>query len=135
MQKVFVDTNIIIDLLAQRDPFYQEAQMLFTLADRGQIEIQISSLSFANASYALAKHYPVSDAKKYLQKFKVLVSILALDDKAIELALASEFHDIEDGFQYFTALANGAEVLLTRNKKDFKKSQLPVLTAAEFLKR
>jgi hypothetical protein len=51
------------------------------------------------------------------------------------LALASEFHDIEDGFQYFTAQAHGAEVLLTRNKKDFKKSQLPVLTAAEFLKR
>lgn len=135
MQTVFLDTNVVIDLLAGREPFYKEAQVLFTLADRGQVQLQISALTFANASYALAKHYPVADAKKYLQQFKVLVSILPLDDKAIELALASEFLDIEDGFQYFTALAGGASVIVTRNKKDFKKSELPVLTPTEFLKR
>lgn len=135
MQPVFLDTNVVIDLLARREPFYKEAQLLFTMADRGQLQLQISALTFANASYALAKHYPVADAKKYLQQFKVLVSILPLDDKAIELALASEFLDIEDGFQYFAALAGGAGVIVTRNKKDFKKSALPVLTPTEFLKR
>jgi predicted nucleic acid-binding protein len=135
MTPIFLDTNVVIDLLARREPFYKEAQILFTLADRGQIQLQISALSFANASYALAKHYPVADAKKYLQQFKVLVTILPLDDKAIELALASEFQDIEDGFQYFVAQASGAGVIVTRNKKDFKKSEIPVLTPAEFLKR
>jgi predicted nucleic acid-binding protein len=135
MQKVFLDTNIIIDLLAQRDPFYKDAQALFTLADQGQIELQISALSFANASYALYKYHQVATAKKYLQQFKVLVSILPLDDKTIELALASEFQDIEDGFQYFTALTHGAQVLITRNKKDFKAAQLPVLNASEYLLR
>jgi predicted nucleic acid-binding protein len=135
MQKVFLDTNIIIDLLAQRDPFYKDAQALFTLADQGQIELQISALSFANASYALSKYHQVATAKKYLQQFKVLVSILPLDDKTIELALASEFQDIEDGFQYFTALTHGAQVLITRNKKDFKAAQLPVLNASEYLLR
>lgn len=135
MQKVFLDTNIIIDLLAQRDPFYKDAQALFTLADQGQIELQISALSFANASYALSKYHQVATAKKYLQQFKVLVSILPLDDKTIELALASEFQDIEDGFQYFTALTHGAQVIITRNKKDFKAAQLPVLNASEYLLR
>lgn len=135
MQKVFLDTNIIIDLLAQRDPFYKDAQALFTLADQGQIELQISALSFANASYALSKYHQVATAKKYLQQFKVLVSILPLDDKTIELALASEFQDIEDGFQYFTALTHGAQVIITRNKKDFKSAQLPVLNASEYLLR
>ena len=135
MQKVFLDTNIIIDLLAQREPFYKDAQALFTLADRGQIELQISALSFANASYALSKYHQVSTAKKYLQQFKVLVSILPLDDKTIELALASGFQDIEDGFQYFTALTHGAKVIITRNKKDFKAAQLPVLNASEYLSR
>jgi predicted nucleic acid-binding protein len=135
MTPIFLDTNVVIDLLAGREPFHKEAQILFTLADRGQIQLQISALSFANASYALAKHYPVADAKKYLQQFKVLVTILPLDDKAIELALASEFQDIEDGFQYFVAQASGARVIVTRNKKDFKKSEIPVLTPAEFLKR
>lgn len=135
MQKVFLDTNIIIDLLAQREPFYKDAQALFTLADQGQIELQISALSFANASYALSKYHQVATAKKYLQQFKVLVSILPLDDKTIELALASEFQDIEDGFQYFTALTHGAQVIITRNKKDFKAGLLPVLNASEYLLR
>ena len=135
MQKVFLDTNIIIDLLAQREPFYKDAQALFSLADQGQIELQISALSFANASYALSKYHQVATAKKYLQQFKVLVSILPLDDKTIELALASEFQDIEDGFQYFTALTHGAQVIITRNKKDFKSAQLPVLNASEYLLR
>jgi hypothetical protein len=97
--------------------------------------LQISALSFANASYALSKYHQVATAKKYLQQFKVLVSILPLDDKTIELALASEFQDIEDGFQYFTALTHGAQVLITRNKKDFKAAQLPVLNASEYLLR
>jgi predicted nucleic acid-binding protein len=135
MQTLFLDTNIVIDLLAGREPFVKDAQALFTLADKGEVKLQISALSFANASYAIAKHYPVADAKIYLQRFKVLVTILALDDKAIELALASDFKDIEDGFQYFIALANGADVLITRNKKDFSKANIPVLTAAEYLRR
>ena len=56
MQPVFLDTNVVIDLLARREPFYKEAQLLFTMADRGQLQLQISALTFANASYAIAKH-------------------------------------------------------------------------------
>ena len=83
MEKVFIDTNIIIDLLAKREPFYKDAQDLFTLSDKKEIHLCISSLSFANAYYSIAKHHKEVDAKKYLAKFKVLVTVLALEDKAI----------------------------------------------------
>jgi predicted nucleic acid-binding protein len=86
----------VIDLLAKREPFYKDAQDLFTLSDKKEIELQISSLTFAKAYYSIVKHYKAVDAKKYLLQFKVLVNILPLEDKAIELALASDFGDFED---------------------------------------
>lgn len=135
MEKVFVDTNIVIDLLAKREPFYKDAQDLFTLSDKKEIKLQISSLSFANAYYSIVKHHKSVDAKKYLSKFKVLVEILPLEDKAIELALASDFGDFEDGLQYFIAMDYECDIIVTRNKKDFKSSKIPVMTAAEYLKR
>ena len=130
-----MDTNIVIDLLAKREPFYKDAQDLFTLSDKKEIKLQISSLSFANAYYSIVKHHKSVDAKKYLSKFKVLVEILPLEDKAIELALASDFGDFEDGLQYFIAMDYECDIIVTRNKKDFKSSKVPVMTAAEYLKR
>jgi len=67
-----------------------------------------------------------------LIKFKVLVEVAKLDDKIIELALASDFMDFEDAIQYYTAVENGVDVIITRNLRDFKTSKLPVLTAKEY---
>lgn len=92
-------------------------------------------MTFANAYYSIAKHYKTVDAKKYLLKFKVLVTILPLEDKAIELALASDFSDFEDGLQYFVAMAYKSDIIITRNKKDFKSSKIPVMTAGEYMKK
>ncbi len=135
MENIFVDTNIVIDLLAKREPFYKEAQDLFTLGDKKEVNLFISSLTFANAYYSIVRHHKEVDAKKYLSKFKVLVTILSLEDKAIELALASNFKDFEDGLQYFTAMDNEADVIITRNKKDFANAKIPVMTAEEYLSR
>ena len=135
MENIFVDTNIVIDLLAKREPFNKEAQDLFTLGDKNEVNLFISSLTFANAYYSIVRHHKEVDAKKYLSKFKVLVTILSLDAKAIELALASDFKDFEDGLQYFTAMDNEADVIITRNKKDFANAKIPVMTAEEYLSR
>jgi predicted nucleic acid-binding protein len=135
MENIFVDTNIIIDLLAKRDLFYKDAQVLFTLSDKKEIQLCISSLSFANAYYSIVKHHKDIDAKKYLAKFKVLVKVLPLEDKAIELALASDFNDFEDGLQYFIAMDNESDIIITRNKKDFKNAKIPVMTAGEYIRR
>jgi predicted nucleic acid-binding protein len=135
MENVFVDTNIIIDLLAKREPFYKDAQDLFTLSDKKEIQLYISSLSFANAYYSIVKHHKDIDAKKYLAKFKVLVKILPLEDKVVELALASDFNDFEDGLQYFIAMEYESDIIITRNKKDFKNSKIPVMTAGEYIRK
>jgi len=135
MERVFVDTNIVIDLLAKRESFYRDAQDLFTLGDRNEVQLFISALTFANAYYSILKHHKEVDARKFLRNFKVLITILPIDDKIIGLALASEFSDFEDGLQYYTALEHNTDVILTRNKKDFKSSLIPVLSAGEYLKK
>lgn len=120
--------------MAKREKFYDEAAELFSLADKKELKLAISSLTFANTNYVLSKQKSAKEARQILRKFKVLVEILNLDDKIIELALSDgEFSDFEDGLQYYSALENGVDLILTRNKKDFKNSKVPVLTAGEYL--
>ncbi|UOB16215.1 type II toxin-antitoxin system VapC family toxin [Abyssalbus ytuae] len=136
MNKVLIDTNIVIDLLAKRKEFYPAAAELFSLSDKKELEVAISSLTFAYTNYVLSKLKSPKEARGILRKFKVLVDILRLDDKIIELALSdNEFLDFEDGLQYYSALENQVDVILTRNKKDFKNSKIPVLTAKEYLSK
>ncbi len=90
MSRILVDTNIVIDLLAQRKEFYNEASQLFSLSDKKEINLTISALTFANTSYILSKQTNPKRAKEILRKFKVLVEILNLNDKIIELALSDE---------------------------------------------
>lgn len=136
MNSVLVDTNIVIDLLAKRADFYEEAAELFSLSDRKELKLAISSFTFANTNYVLARQKSPKEAREILRKFKVLVEIINLDDKIIELALSDEaFTDFEDGLQYYSALENNIDVILTRNKKDFKNSKIPILTAKEYLAR
>ena len=130
-----MDTNIVIDLLAKREGFYSEAQELFTLADEKIISLYISALTLANTHYILSKYLDVDEVRKILIKFKTIVEVLPLEDKVLELALASDFNDFEDAIQYYTATDNGLEIIVIRNKKDFRKSKLPVLTAREYLNR
>ena len=135
MENVFVDTNIVIDLLQKRDEFYKEAQELFTLADRKKVKLYISALTFANTYYILSRFYSSDEAKKILSKFKVLVEVLPTTDKIIELALASDFKDFEDAIQFYTALESSLEAIITRNKKDFKNNLIPVFSAKEYFNK
>jgi len=132
-KKVFVDTDIIYDLLAKRDPFYLAAARLFTLADEGKVQIFISALSLVNIHYLISKQHTEDEAKQIRRKFKVLVHVNPLNEKLIDLALNSEFSDFEDAIQYYSALQSETEVLLTRNLKDYRKAQITVLTAQDFI--
>ena len=135
MKKLFIDTNIIIDLLAQREPFYDEAAILFTLADKRKVNLSVSALTFANTNYILLQSKKPEEAKLILRKLKLLVQVLPLDEKIVGLSLNdNDFKDYEDALQYFTALENGIDVIITRNLKDFQKARLPVMTPAQFLK-
>ena len=134
MQKVFIDTDIALDLLTGRQPHYDFAAALFTLADRKKIRINISSLSFSNLNYILGRELSAREVRKILLDFKVLVNVLAVDDKIIHLALNSDFNDLEDAIQHFTALQHNIPLIITRNIKDYKKSHLPVFSSEAFIK-
>lgn len=135
MKRLFVDTNIVIDLFAKREPFYTEAATLFSLADTKKLYLSVSALTFANANYILLQSKKQDEAKLILRKLKLIVSVLSLDEKIVGLSLNdNDFKDYEDALQYYSALDNGAEAIITRNLRDFKKSKLPVMTAAQFLK-
>ncbi len=134
MKKLFIDTNIVIDLLSRREPYYKESATLFSLADRKKIEISVSSLTIANTSYVLLRQLKAKKVKEVLRKLRLVVNVLPLDNKIIGLALNDEtFTDFEDGLQYFTAIENEQEMIITRNLKDYKTSQLPIMTARQFL--
>ena len=134
MNQLFVDTNIVIDLLSRRKPFYEVAAILFSLADKKEIELAVSSLTIANTSYSLLRQMTPIKAKSVLRKLRLIIKIFPLDDRIIDLALNDEtFADFEDALQYFTAIEHSQDLIITRNLKDFIKSQIPVITAKQFI--
>jgi len=133
MKKLFVDTNIVIDLLSKRIDYYEASQDLFTCAIDSNIKLIVSTLTFATTHYILKDQIKLNKVRSSLRKFKTLVEVASFDDKILELALEEEFKDFEDGIQYYIAIETNCQAIITRNKKDFKKSIIPVLNAAEFV--
>jgi len=133
MKRILLDTNIIIDLLAKREPFYNDAARLFSLADKEKLNLYVSALSIANVNYILQKLLKPEEAKNILRKLKVIVRIVDLNEKIISLALNDNtFKDFEDALQYFSAIENNVQAIISRNLKDFEKSKIPVMTAGQF---
>jgi len=133
-KKIFIDSDIILDLLCKRLPHYEYAASVFTLADNKKIELLTTSVVYANVFYILRKALGIEKAKEYLRKLRIMIGIVLVDEKIVDLALNSRFGDFEDGLQYFTARENDIEILLTRNKKDYKEKDILVQTPEEFIK-
>ena len=131
--KLFWDTNVMLDFLGERDPFYISSAKIATLADKRKIKIIASALSYETISYFLIKYEGIEKTKDKLRKFKVISEICELDKLIIEKGLNSDFSDFEDSLQYYSALRTECDILITRNGKDFKKSKIPVMTPDEFL--
>ena len=134
MKKIFLDTNVILDLLLERDPWDHNAALLFSMADRKDVEIQCCSLSFSTAIYLMQKlKYSRKEIVYKLTIMKSLCIVTTIDGLIIDRVLQSDFDDLEDALQHYSALANGANVIITRNKKDFSEASIPVMTPTEFL--
>ncbi len=133
-QPVFVDTDIVLDLLARREPFYTAAVRLFSLAEKDYLKLSVSSLTFANLFYILRKQVSGRHAQDVLRDFKELVTVLPVDDAVVEQALQAGFTDFEDAIQYFCALSGGCTALLTRNVRHYRKAAITVCTAEAFLR-
>lgn len=133
MRKIFVDTDVCIDLLSGREPFHKAAEKLFSLAEKGKLKICVSALSIATIDYVLNGNYPSSHSRKILSKFKSLVQVLSVEERTIELALISDFNDFEYAIQYCCAIEHNINTLITRNTKDYRKASIRILTPESFL--
>jgi len=91
-------------------------------------------LTFANTNYVLSRLKSAQEAREILRRFRILVKVLSLNDKIIDLALNdSNFKDFEDGLQYYSAVENEQDIIITRDLNDFKESKISVMTADEYI--
>ena len=132
MTRLFLDTNIVVDLLAGREPFCYDAAQLFTMAHEKKVELLVSPMTFSTASFLLRKHGS-EGVRNLLSNLRQLVSVTISDERTVDDSIASRFKDFEDAMQYYTALNAKAEIIITRNGKDFTASNLPVMTATEYI--
>ncbi len=131
--KLFLDTNVVVDLLGEREPFYDAAARIASMADKGRIQLIVSALTYSTVFYLLSRFEDKEQVKEKIRKFKVIAETAELTDKIIDKGLASKFADFEDALQYYCALQKDSDMLITRNVKDFKESDIPVLTPEEYL--
>ena len=134
MESVFVDTNIILDWLGKRVPFFEPAKSLFKKCEEGQFNLLISTISVITTEYVLRKELGKEKTRQSLSAVRSLCKVCVSGGREIDLSIASTFRDFEDAFQYYTAINNGAQVFITRNPKDFTESNIPVMSADAFLK-
>lgn len=132
MKRVFLDTNILIDLAMERQ-CRSEAEMIWELADNSAIDIFATTLSYANAAYVM-RRLPLDERYARLDALTKGISIVPLSKEHITAAIAHPTKDFEDMLQYQCARAADCEVIVTNNAKDFTEfCTLPIMTSSEFL--
>lgn len=134
MRNLFLDTNIIIDVLADRKPFSESAVKLFDYAEKGKINLYISALSYSNIYYIVRKICSHKEMLSMLRDLEAMTTTLDVTKQIISDSLNSSFKDFEDSIQYITALSNKKiEAIITRNPRDFKNNDISVFTPEEAL--
>jgi len=130
---LFLDTNVLIDLIDKREPFYNDIAIIASMAENKDFKLAASSLSFVNTVYVVSRSIEEKLVLEALKKFRIICDVSNVDEIVIDKSLISNFNDFEDAVQYFSALHHKSDIILTRNKKDFKNSEIPTMTPSEFL--
>ena len=132
MKIIFLDTNVIIDFLADRRPFSITAAEIFNASVNGNVKIYISSVSYNNVYYILRQSLSHAETIKLLEALSEMTEIVDVTKAIIKKSLKSDFRDFEDAIQYNCALTlNKIDCIVTRDSKDFKKSTLSVMNPQE----
>ena len=134
MNKVFLDTNVVVDFLCEREGFYLPAAKIIVKGYQKEVELYCSSLTFATANYLMERGKISSlEINRKLSDFLTVCQPTPIDREIILDALASSFEDFEDALQYFSAKRNGIDYIVTRDKKGFDKSEIPTILPIEYL--
>ncbi len=130
---VFIDTNVLVDVLAKREPFYADSVRVWTLAEQGQIKGLISVISFNNIYYVIRRLRMRQTANRMMVLLRDTFTPIPLDKQILDQAIDSGLDDLEDAIQYFSAIRAEADCIVSRDNNAFPQSDLPVLTPAELL--
>jgi predicted nucleic acid-binding protein len=133
MIKLYIDSDIILDLFLKRND-YDNAAELLTKIDKKKYKGYTTPLAVANIHYIMTKFGGKKKSIKNIRKLRRIISILSIDEEIVDEALLSDNTDFEDAMQYIASEKNNIDFIITRNKGDFKNSKLPVLNAKEFLR-
>lgn len=134
MRKLFLDTNIMMDFFLDRFPFSEPASKVIYLGEDNKVMLYVSPISFPTIYYMMKKNNSHNQLMKMFKEFNQKVKVISVGKKMLGSSLDSRFSDFEDAMQYFSAKnVKGMGAIITRNKKDFLKSEIPVMTAAEYL--
>lgn len=135
MKKVFLDTNILIDVLEKREPFVTESANVVALGIYGIAQLQTSVLSLANCFYVTRRTLGKADALVAIRTLRHYINISPMGENEFDLAFANEVSDNEDLLQFYSAITAGCEILVTRNEKHFPKDgPIAVMSPEAFLK-
>jgi len=133
MEKLFIDTDVILDIVLKREPFFSDSQRVLSLIERNYFSGFTSSLIVANCYYIINSNRDKKTALKTISKLRSILNVLPFTDKEIGESLNSKFKDFEDGVQYFIALNNNINNLITRDISDYRDLDINVLTPKDFL--
>jgi len=133
MKTIFLDTNVVLDFILKRKGFAQEAARIFDLGERKKLRLSLSSLSMNNIDYIVSKIESKKKSRQIVLKLLPLVDVFKVDRSTIEKAALSNFIDFENAIQNYCAEEGGVNNIITRNLKDFRKSELSIQTPKEFL--
>jgi predicted nucleic acid-binding protein len=126
--KVLIDTNIIVDVALDRDPFFTQSEQIVHLAELRQIEGYISASTFSDLYYVIRKTKGKDWTLQFLQRMAMICQIALVDQAVVAMALTANFRDFEDAIQYSTAAINRLDAIVTRNPQDFSEAALPIMT-------
>ncbi len=128
MKKFFIDTNIVVDYLACREPFSHHALSIFQAADEGRVQLYLSSHYIASTYYILRKYTEEKQLRKAMAALMDCCEVIAVEDEMLKRAFRSSISDVEDAIQLECAyVIKNISGLVTRNIKDFKSAKIPVL--------
>jgi len=133
-ERIFIDTDVIIDFLIDRKPFLDNANKIFVKGENKELKLYASSLCFNNIFYITRRFIGEKEARNLLFQLEKITEILPVDKSIIKTSLRSKFKDFEDGVQNYCAKKAGIKIIVTRDKKDYRESDLSVYNPEEFLK-
>ena len=131
--KLFLDTNIVLDLLQYREPWVHDTLVLFQLAKEKRVELIVTDLTFVNVVYIAGKNVDKKKLNETLVGLKKFLTIVPIGDACIEQALSGDYADFEDAVQCFAAKREKVDYILSRDEKGFYMSEIPVMNVTEFL--